>query len=423
MCAVVFGSPLAACSSDAAGDKASGADDGFGQGAEPFADGGEKDGGAGDDAGPAVTTRIVRGRWLHAIPNAGLLRVCYDPDYVADDPSTPADEYDPGPELPKSLGIALSFASVTTYSDMMRRRTGALTFHGMPRPSEDAGAQLDDDQLECSSEAIEAVLPLPFMPRYLGLPTDGGLDAGEQPDAGTSGLADFSILPTLETNRPVTLLGSGAVLDRAGVEAYVAEARDEYLSEHPRAEAEAAAAGERARVELVAQRGPLFLIAEEPAVVPEQGAFALHVAHLMPDVPGADGKVGEVRVCITEGTVERPVLPVREAAGLRFRTRALLGGNFAAPPEYRVRFFSRAEFDAEDKGCATTSLPHLAQYEADKGTFKSGKSYTLALVGSAAPAALCSPKDIPPLVRAGCGGGDPSQIAAHALLLTDANAD
>lgn len=413
---------MSACSSEKATNGA-GASDGFGAGAEPFSDAGSNDGDGENDGGaPPTGPATVRGRVLHGIPNLGLLRVCYAPGYVADDPYTEVDELNLG-EL-ESLGLTVSFGSATTYSDVMSRRTGALTFHGPLPPSEDAGALTDEDPSTCARETLEAVLPLPFSEALLG--ADSESDAGVGDGGTENGLAALSVLPTLESSRPVTLLGSGVALDRAGIDAYAEAAKQGFLADHPRddeREEGARLAAIRARVQLVTERGPLFVIADEPAVTPEKGAFALHVAHLMADVPGADTRVGELRVCVTEGTVERPVLPVREMPGLRFRVRTLLGGNFAAPPIYRIRFFSRAEFDADDKGCAATSLAPIAQYTAARGTFKSGKSYTLAVVGSAAPTALCSPKESSPWVRAGCAGRDPSAISAQVLLLPDANAN
>jgi hypothetical protein len=438
MWAVVAIAPLAACSSgnDAASDRPSG---GFGEGGEPFPDAGSGDNGGnngdgtGSDAGNSPSSpSSVRGRFLHGIPNLGSLQVCHDPDYVADDPSTDAFELDAGPLPAESLRLSISFGRGLTYSDLMPYTTGALTFHASV--PEDAGALADDDPSACASP-VDAVLPLPFHKALLGLDAgvaDGGVsdggardggarDAGSS-DASTDALGELSLLPTLETTRPVTLLGSGVVLDEAGLAAQREKALQEYLNASPGDMKGATLAADRAVARIVAQRGPLFVIAEETAVVPEDGAVALHVVHLVADVPGADPRiagVGELRVCVTEDTVERPVLPVLEASGLRFRTRTLLGLNFYAPPAYRFRFFASAQFDAEGKGCATTSLPPIAKYVVDEGAFKSGASYTLAVLGSASPAALCSPKEIS-LAKAGCAGRDPSEVAAHVLLLRDA---
>jgi hypothetical protein len=164
----------------------------------------------------------------------------------------------------------------------------------------------------------------------------------------------------------------------------------------------------------------MFVIAKVGSEFPDPGAFALHVAHLVHDVPSAQpNRPGALRLCVTEGTVERSVLPGRDSEGVPFRMRARLGQSFAAPLAYRFRFFARDAFDAENKGCATTSLAPVAQLEVDKGTFEAGGSYTLAVMGALSPEGLCFPKEQPPLVQPGCTGRDPSSLVASVQVIDD----
>ncbi len=404
-------------------------DGGFGPGAPGFPRDGSPDdtGGDGGSAGTGVRVRLVQG-----IANLGVLRVCYDPDFVPDDPTSRENEGALGTEPARPLSLLGLYGTATEYRSLDPLSSGALTFHGprLDEPHMDAGVSQDgglewdagsDDAAigaapllpkadePCSADTLEAFLPLPFGGEWL--------DSEMPPSAAE--LMRLSIADRLSAGSTITLLGSGVALDAAAVSRRVARVRATHLGTFPNdtAGADAAAAAERAR--LITQIGPRFVPALERARAPSSGV-SMHLAHLIPDVKSADGRrPGAIRLCVTEGQRERLPLPSVDQPAVAFRTRSALGDDFLAGIRYTFRVFAADAFDAQGKECATTSLAASAELSIDSSTLESGHAYTLIATGAVDPLALCTPLAEDSVVRAGCAGRNTESVRARLLLVED----
>lgn len=381
-------------------------------GVEPSADA-ERDSEAGDDED--VQLRVLQG-----ILNLRASYVCHAPDFDLDDPDA---GFASAVELPLTLadGGALEFGTWTTYANV-RGIGGALTVHRAPSadggyadaaaadagPTDGGGADPNAPS-RCDRASLEAVLPLP-MPAAWAAPAREEMDAGMPADggawaeAGPASVETRGFVSRVSGGEPLTLFGSGFLIDRGELERRVEAERERYESEHAGDAEGALAAAERYRHAIEATYGPRFLLSRaQPAR--RAVSFSLQFAHLVPDVPGpADSSSGALRLCITVGAMERSELGDAGAAVFAFRNNALLGDDLNPAPAYRFRVFVQSAYAQEQKTCATTSLKPVAELMVEPETFEAGHSYTLVALGATKPDEICTSM-AGSLIRPGCAPG------------------
>ena len=382
------------------------------------------DGGTGGelDAGDEVIVRFV-----HALANVGPLYVCHDPDLVLDDPLTAETEesaglLDPVVLLPletsfgASDAVTLPALSTGTLSVHVRPPTasaeGGVSFPTYPKGdagSTDAGASAEP--ADCSAATRVAALTLA---------PDSKLPPG---DAGTE-RAKTSL-----TSGPLFLIASGVALDRGRLDEREKAAQEEYRAKNPGDEPGALLAGRTARAAVESMLGPMLSIESATYTNPPMNAFRLALAQLTPDVSSLMSGPGGVRVCVTAGTLEKPVEPASpKEPAIAFRDTVMLAPSYETGSAYRFRVFPAAKFDSSmtsggnfgstttGQDCSTTGLAPLAELSVPKETLVGGHAYQLLFMGAVAPSSLCAPVDETSFVRAGCPVS-PDKLGARLLLI------
>jgi hypothetical protein len=424
-------SALCACS-DGAGAKLSGylGDGSFGTGyQEPDAAGGDTDtGDAPPDDGGFEGTR-VRLRVLQGVINLRAAYLCHDPDYDVD--AAEAGE-EPPVELSLELGDAgaLQPGDLTAYASLPGMTRGAITVHRAPNldgggdgavwdgaaPDASSDAALDgpapDGDMDaarpqrCDPASLEAILPLPLPNCWVDLARediDASTADGAVPEAGPTAEAR-GFVATASGGDTLTLFGSGLLLQSAELKSRIDGQRQRYLEENPGDTDGADAWARRQERILEATYGPRFLLSRAvQARTP--GRFALLFSHLIPDVPQLQGRAdagsGALHLCVTTGTMEGGELS-DAGAGFEFRNYSRLSDDLDPAQAYRFRVFIQAEYEQEQKTCATTSLKPVAELLVDAGTFAAGSSYSLVAWGARFPESICTTSTPGTLVRPGC---------------------
>jgi hypothetical protein len=374
------------------------------------------------DSSNRVQLRVVQG-----VLNSRASYLCHAPDFDLENA-------DAGLEGAVELPIALADAGleVTGYANVHSMTSGAITVHRTP--SVDAGytdaaastdAGLADDGSagaadagaatpvapRCDQASLEAVLPLPMPAAWVdppraemdaGVVADGGAPA---PEAGRS-IEARGFVTTASGGAPLTLFGSGVLIERAALESRVEDEKKRYESLHPDDAPGALEAAARYRRVLEAAYGPRFLLSRpQPAL--RARSFSLHFSHLIFDVPGPstklDSESGALHLCITRDTMEGAELGDVGAAIFEFRNYAALGDDLDPAPSYRFRVFVQTAFAQEQKTCATTSLTPVAEKAVDPNWFEPGRSYSLIAWGALKPEEICTP--LGSLIRPGCAQG------------------
>jgi hypothetical protein len=386
---------------------------------------------AGEDGSPgdSVQLRVVQG-----VLNLRAAYLCHLPEFDLENADA---GFEQATELALSAADAgLEFGMVTSYVSVPSMTAGAITVHRLPSPAAgyvdaglgeaglpdaggaDAGA---DARMpappRCDRASLEALLPLPMPQAWVdpvrsemdaAVPAEAGVrpaDAGASLDAGPA-MGARGFVSTASGDAPLTLFGSGLLIERTELELRVDAEKESYGREHPSEGQDAALeAADRYRRGLEATIGPRFLLSRpEPAL--RDRSFSLHFSHLIPDVPGhVDAGSGALRLCVTVGTMEGSELGDAGATAFAFRTYALLGDDLDPTKAYRFRVFVQSAFAAEQKTCATTSLKPVAELTVDAEFFKRGRSYTLVAWGAQTPEAICTSMR-GSLIRPGCAEGE-----------------
>jgi hypothetical protein len=370
----------------------------------------DSDAGTPEDDGSAENVRL---RVLQGVLNLRAAYLCHAPDFELDSPDA---SLEGALELPIALGEAgTELGEPTAYESVPSMTSGAITVHRAPAAdaghldpaiadagTADAGASAPP---RCDRASLEAVLPLPMPVAWIDPPRaalDAGaaVDGGGGPDAGRS-LETRGFAGTVSGNAPLTLFGSGLLLERGELERRVEEEKKRFERAHPDDPQGALAAAEHHRRLLEATYGPRFLLSRaEPAL--RKLSFSLQFSHLIPDVPGpSDGSSGALHLCVTVGSTEGSELGDAGAAGFAFRNHVALGNDLDPSPSYRFRVFVQSAYADEQRTCATTSLKPVAELMVEPGYFDADSSYTLVAVGAQAPEAICT-RTSDPLIRAGC---------------------
>jgi hypothetical protein len=121
----------------------------------------------------------------------------------------------------------------------------------------------------------------------------------------------------------------------------------------------------------------------------------------VPDIPTSSGRAGEVRVCVTAGTLESPALPALDAPAIGFRQAEVLSTQLMTGVAYHFRVFP-ADVFADGSECTTTSQKPLAELSASRRAFVPGHAYTLTFMGALLPGPICAPVGDAALARPGC---------------------
>jgi hypothetical protein len=423
---------------------------------EIYPEGGPPDGESGDlDAGGAngnVSLRV-----FHGVLNLPGVRFCFDPDFQPDDPHTPENEADAGPDPAVEIvndqldGGVLPLGIPAGYFTLeMARREGAITVHRAPLPADggaDSGgtnaptdggrggdASAGDAAVgPCDPATLEAVLPIPLTPGWFEPPRPvgdagaagqgGSGDAGAS-DAGFVSLERRGLVPTLSGDMPLTLFGSGRSLDPQRLMERRNAARDAHLMRDPGDDAGAETAGRAAVAWLESALGPRFLLTRGVVPATKNTSFGLTLVHLIPDVfPSIDGGVpadtgsGTLHVCVRIDTFESD-LADGGITRVDFRN-SLTFDPLAPTARYVFRLFVEADFVRTQATCGVTSLKPVAELTVELGRFKPGQSYTLVAWGARSPSDLCTAYPNDAVVRPGCAHPADELNAVIELLTND----
>lgn len=370
---------------------------------------------ASPDAATGPSGEQVELRWVAGIPNAPAVSICHDPDRMLDNPGTlQRDESTDGPQPARVLTAAsLGFGEATGFALDTPIAGGVLTFHDATAmvPSwdgdagvgdSDGGASFPGEFEHCTDATLLFALELPL----------ADVDLDEQPPPAPP----RDIQPRLQAGLTLTLYTSGLYYERASAEQFAAQVAMQSLASGAGEGAADMEAADRLAERLRA-RGPA-VIAQGRATAPSATAAALHLAHLVPDVPSAEqGVSGPVLACLTEGAVALAA-PYPRAGEAPFRARSWLTNDIQPGLPYTVRVYARDTFQAEGKDCVTTNLSPLAEGTIAAGSLQAGKAYTMVARGAADPTALCAPPADEDLPWAPCPQG-PDLLGANLLLIDE----
>jgi hypothetical protein len=396
-------------------------------------------------------------RVFHGVLNLPAVRFCFDPDFQPDDPHTPENEADAGPEPAMEIvndkldGGVLALGVPAGYFTLdPARREGAITVHRAPLPSEggadsggtnaptDAGrggdaATGDAAVGPCDPATLEAVLPIPLTPGWLDPPRpagdagaagDGGSGDAGVSDAGSVSLERRGLVPTLAGDIPLTLFGSGRSLDPQRLMERGNAARNAHLMRHPGDDAGAETAARAAVAWLESALGPRFLLTRGVVPATKNTSFGLTLVHLIPDVfPSTDGGVptdtgsGTLHVCVRIDTFESDLA---DGGITRVDFRNSLTFDPLSPgARYVFRLFVEADFVRTQATCGVTSLKPVAELMVEPWRFNPGQSYTLVAWGARSATDLCTAYQVDAVVRPGCARPADKLNAVIELLTND----
>lgn len=403
----------------------------FGSGFEDLDAGvGPGDSDAGELEGGDSSNRLQL-RVLQGVLNSRASYLCHAPDFDLQDA-------DAGLEGAVELPLALTDAGleVTGYAHVHSMTSGAITVHRTPlldagypdaaasadaAPADGGSANTPDAGAatpvapRCDQASLEAVLPLPMPVAWVD-PPRAEMDAAVVADGSTPADAGLSIeargfIGSASGSAPLTLFGSGVLIDRAALETRVKDEKERYQRQNPGDEMGALAAADRYRLVLEAAHGPRFLLSR-PQPARREVSFSLHFSHLVPDVPPTELETGSaaLHLCITRGTMEGAELGDAGTSagagvgGIAFRNYVVLGDDLDPEPSYRFRVFVHSAFAEEQKTCATTNLNPVAEKAVDPNWFEPGHSYSLIAWGALEPEKICTSTQ-GSLIRPGCAQG------------------